>query len=584
MFEIPRNPAPLAAMSASSALGLSCLDHKLYALLAYRLSLPEEATTQRVREAATDMRRHLLALQYPKQLHVGSDTETDAPQGATFWREVSLEQGQNALHPDFMPIVGRILNGGDEADACDKKHFYGMPPLSCVSPHFLSLPLLLNFKGRALDRLKQAGVPAESAQRAAVTLADATLFTFASGIAILGMGLKISVPGSKRNSPLPAALLSECLYLLGHSPARGHPLQAVQVESRIILEHLEAGASIVFDAEQRYGARLLRPGEPEATLQEAGLLRRGLLHAAAPEGAKDKKALLFPHPIGETNLADLADLLLGIPTCDSFLERGTDGGASRLFTYAAAVFAEDATDTDLDRQAYRLSRRFGAEYQIEPDEVTTSVLRPFANIRHAMATQGGAVTVRSSDAEFVRNFANGAVPGAYLPLALLAYHEYQFLLELSQESAFLPEEGSPADDAKRIRALSHDMARFRLYFRFSHVSNIAHHNTVHRGWREALDLDRMVRELALDVNEADRVLARLENEAREKRWALWGAAIAFLSTFVLLRHAFEWIVSIKKELPEGEASSLPFAIAAFVIALIAGAVAYSKGPKPPEED
>ena len=172
-----------------------------------------------------------------------------------------------------------------------------------------------------------------------------------------------------------------------------------------------------------------------------GLLRARRLVCGLPRSQTEQTALLeknFP----SMNLAKFADALIGFggmavsaqannPNAsgskDGFQGITALGSRKhgRSFSFSSIQFASDQHSVDLIRSAYRLSRRFNIEYEIFDPDAHESVVQPFKNVVHSMATQGGAVTLHNNGASFLDHFISAAVVPTYFPLALVAYHEYQ---------------------------------------------------------------------------------------------------------------------------------------------------------------
>ena len=242
---------------------------------------------------------------------------------------------------------------------------------------------------------------------------------------------------------------------------------------------------------------------------------------------------------------------------DCLFEAGTFGAGKRLFSFSAMRLpaqgvsmlplpdqaqARHAVDRMEDYLAYRLASKFTEDYELLDPQVEKATLRTFANIRHCMTTQGASIVAESNGAEQIENFIMDMAKKSYLPLALVNIHEYFYLLGLAQESAIFPEFGIPAKQRKSLIKLRNDLAQFRLFYRFSHVSQMNHHNEVHRAWRSALALDALLNEAARDVAEADKLLERGFQNQREARWRWTGALVGGVAAYSVSHEVFESIL------------------------------------------
>lgn len=459
------------------------------------------------------------------------------------WKPVEREAARRSLNSDLLPLVDRLLHGSDVPylSRVDDATYAGHSPLVLLK-EALGGRFWIQPGPAATARMQRLGLAARAADLGAL-LDDVRLYTFASGIVLLAIDLRFFDLDDARPE-LPLALIEEAIYALGHPADRSDLMRAVSAERRTALEDLAAGDMVVVDSAAGHGVRKATAAEREAAAGQGPLQPRCLLRALhrSPEKqmvllARDRTAPLGLHEMAQA-LAGCAHQTGGescIPrSAKSFvgLREMPSRQHGRVFTFTAAVCDADAPGIALDEAAYRLSRRFTTDYALESGDIHRSVLRPFDNVFHAMATQGGALVVRSTGAQFVESFVNATARTTYIPLALVSYHEYLYLLHLTQGCAFVPDPARPEEDKQRIRDLRYQLAKFRLYFRFSHVSDISHHNQVHDAWRRALDLDRLLQDLSLDVREADQVLDRHHHEQQLRRWRLYGAAAGGLAGFI----------------------------------------------------
>ena len=194
--------------------------------------------------------------------------------------------------------------------------------------------------------------------------------------------------------------------------------------------------------------------------------------------------------------------------------------SARLFSYAA-VRIDDPGRTmsaeSLRLLCFRLSRRFDLKYRPAADELSSGTYLPFDTVAHGVATQGAAVVVANDGTEFLRSFLGDVFAKSYRSLGEICQHEYVYLVGLVQQSAFRPGQPPGEPDVKRLRSLIQSLARFRLYYQFSQISHMAHHNSVLALWRHALGLDRVEADLSRDAGEAHRLL---DDEVRQRQQAL----------------------------------------------------------------
>ena len=479
---------------------LACLDHRAFVLFTWRLPVPEDAGAEAMRRAA-DAVHHAL---------------TSGPPGAAQgpWQTVGRDESRKALHQDLLPVIDQILHGGPIPD--DPTLYHGHPALR-LRPDLLADVHLLSFGEAAQRRLARAGVRSPDA---AVRVDGATLYTFPTGLVIVAVGLRFSDPLSWART-VPAALALEALYALGHAADRGSLLATVDIDVRATLGDIAPGERVVLDAGAAFGARRWRSDDGEPTsgpLRPRRLLRIGAASVAAGVEAT-RRTLVFERGEPRSLVDIVGDWVAPQGKAPLWPAHSADHG--RLFTFFAGCYEGRLASDALPELAYRMSRRFGADYQPAPGAVAGAVLSTFENVCHAVSTQGAAVAVRDNGAPFIGGFVESAITPTYLPMAVVSCHEYMHLLRLTQGAARRVHEAKPKEDKDRLQWLRMALVEFRLYLRFSHISDIGHHNDVYAAWRRGLDLDRMLQDLTLDVREGEQVLARLHEEDEAHRAAFW---------------------------------------------------------------
>lgn len=521
----------VSATQPTSPLSAQCEDHRVF--LVQYVDLTEKPLAD------------------AKALSAAAQTLTDelcrVPEGAKHpvWLPVERDTARKSLHNDLLNVVNRILHGGDLADTGTSPgpgRFVGMPPLQLNPVQTQNACYAVDLNQAAQARLLKFGITARQVQ---IKVAGGTLYTFASGLVLMALELSFaSLDGA--DTALPAAMIMEGLYAVGHATDRSHGLRGIVAESRRLLEPVKVGDTVVLDSSQRYGARLKQAADDSA------MPARTLLSISG-DASQTAVPLRLVFETGETYqgvnellahwLKPHGDLASTSRYADALMQEKH----GRVFTYFAGVFEPGVGDEALAELAYRTSHRFGADYQIALADVAPHVARPFGNICHAVATQGASVAVRNTGVGFVEQFIGSAIRPTYLPLALIAYHEYLHLRSLTQACAIMPNEADPKTDKEHLQKLRAALVTFRLYLRFSHISDMAHHNTVYEAWRRAMGLDGMLDELALDVREGEEVLRRLHDEHKEQRaeyWRKWSTIGLALGATVLALHVGEAIASL----------------------------------------
>jgi hypothetical protein len=219
---------------------------------------------------------------------------------------------------------------------------------------------------------------------------------------------------------------------------------------------------------------------------------------------------------------------------------------NRLLTYSTVRFAANLPDNELFDFAFRLARRYHSEYGSSGEDLTLYSLRPFKEIMHFVAMEGGALILQEDPEnpgnDFIKRFIEGPVPSVYMPLALLTYHEFIWLLRITQDSAIPLNFNLPNhEQADKLQHMGRELLQFRLSYRFSHVSLISMHNQVYQKWREIFDLNEMLSQANVDVSEAEQYLQTLLAKERARQFrglsVFTTSALAFIATNTLMVEA-----------------------------------------------
>lgn len=251
------------------------------------------------------------------------------------------------------------------------------------------------------------------------------------------------------------------------------------------------------------------------------------------------------------------------------LHSSTDIGSSgrRLFSATYVQLATAPSPEAKRHFAIALARHYSDDYRVSDTIEGVRFVADFENVAHAVAMEGCATIVDPAPAspgaaDFVRNFKSGTFDRTYVPVMVLALHEFIALLYYSNDAKFWVASGSDnfskwvaqtkkpgAADAVAAQGVNRDAAfatlarlrdeviRFRLCYRFSHVSYVSMHNAVYSAMRDAWNLRQMLADLGQDTAEITTLLEERfgrQNARRVRIFGLIGAAgLAYISA-----HAF----------------------------------------------
>ena len=194
--------------------------------------------------------------------------------------------------------------------------------------------------------------------------------------------------------------------------------------------------------------------------------------------------------------------------------------AGRRVLYTALRVAPHETgegENDMALLAHRLCHRQTFDYRPNPAQLETGQLRPFANVRHAAAIEGGCTLIEADNSapESLRCIVRDRVRNTYLPLALVSFHAYFWLLSQTQ---VLPESSAAEDlhsEKEDLENLQARILNFRRIFHFPVASQISQHNEFHALWQSTLMIDRQLSMLA-ELSES------VSHMVQEKRVKLFG--------------------------------------------------------------
>ena len=216
-------------------------------------------------------------------------------------------------------------------------------------------------------------------------------------------------------------------------------------------------------------------------------------------------------------------------------------------TYTYLRLAAPVPRADADLLALHLARHYTTDHVVDADIRGLARIRTFATVGHVLSLEGATTIVTPMEPSgalpgFLEKFKEGTLRRHYVPIALLSFHEYCFLIDRTSRSVLNPEEEKNVNKTLATLArLRSDSLVFRVCFRFSQVSHITMHNELNWGFRESLGLDRMLREFAADVTEIEAFLRTVEeHKARTRLYAfsmIGGASLAALAGLSIFRES-----------------------------------------------
>lgn len=362
-------------------------------------------------------------------------------------------------------------------------------------------------------------------------------------------------------SQVPLKLSDDAINMLSGGKGKRGPCWAVRLSRSAVKRLAEAGhvaevLALDADAAQTISVLHFHIGDARVMmfgtgigmlllrLEFPGLAERAAHHAvpidylleanyalcrADPVGGGAGTATLFRYPSGKresqgattcshSGLGVLARALLSGHT--EHLPDGVEAIQwTKVFSYTAAQVDRPLREGEREQLATRLARKESRHYLPLPEAVQPGLYRPFAPLTHAVAIEGGAVLIEPdanghADPEFIAQFIKDTLPKAYLPVALWAYHDYLVLTDFANATQDGIDFHHPSRaDIDRLTAFRNRIYHYRFAFRFSQASTVSMHNDLFERWRNVLRLDKLLAEVAHDVDEAQ---AFLDADARER--------------------------------------------------------------------
>lgn len=480
-------------------------------LLVYPFSLDKELGLPLVQRPFASLEKLTVAdFQAALKCKVSSPLPVDKP----IWEPLVAAQAKKHLSPDLHAVVDRILHGGNASPGREINQ--GHLPFRLCSD-FLKDDFAIELPEAAANRLKKARAAFDGDRYIRFRFHDVHAYLFGTGIGLLTLELEIKPPMESQVF-VSTDLLLEGIYALSHPENRGQSILHGRLHKKIALENLEVGGlTHVVEASSsglsasgsdiRYGLKRCLGGSMDAVEP------RG--YTVLVKANIGEPCLVLQSGWMETiTIGSLAQALLGGVVSDN-------QDPARFFSFAYARVSDEVPAQARRELAFRLSGNYNSHYAVSAKDVIKKTQVVFNNIHFAATLQGGAVVVGAEGDETPNHllaYYQNAVRCSYIPLGILAYHEYLQLKHLLSNCAVPCATDDLELEAARIKLGRDRLLNFRLYYRFSHVSDMAHHNTIHGAWRSALSLDTMLQELSTDMSEADNVYMAAVKRRDELRW------------------------------------------------------------------
>lgn len=189
--------------------------------------------------------------------------------------------------------------------------------------------------------------------------------------------------------------------------------------------------------------------------------------------------------------------------------------ADRVFTATCLVWKGKPDPFELDKLMVQLGRHYTDDYKVHSGAGGIEFVRNFKNVTHVFCLEGASTAVSLGDyadgkaPEFLRNYLSNTFKSHYLPILMLAYHKYWFLVNATTNASIWAKSGEEKENIEHLRQVREKLTNFMLCFRFTYVSHISMHNDVNQALENSLGLDRLLTELHDDTSIMDAHLLRV---------------------------------------------------------------------------
>lgn len=257
-----------------------------------------------------------------------------------------------------------------------------------------------------------------------------------------------------------------------------------------------------------------------------------VVYLLSHNSSSSAEALSFEGETQRFSVANLASNLIASTGMVS-VDQINDKEWSRFFTYVAA--SVDKSDLLNDELAYRIAKRYTSSYSIEPERGKPAIFKPFGTVIHCSTLEGGSLIVdTSAKIAFLDNLLTNSVPHVYLPIALISYHEFSFLLRLSQEK-------SESVNEKILDEQRESLFVYRTQYRFSYLSLLEHHNDVYFLWKKAFGVDRLLDDVSADVALTEKEF----NSRTKKKFLIYSSFVSALAGAFIIKDLVELVKDVK---------------------------------------
>lgn len=179
----------------------------------------------------------------------------------------------------------------------------------------------------------------------------------------------------------------------------------------------------------------------------------------------------------------------------------------RALVYAfASINSDEISESEAKSFTAKLSRLLSKDYT---DSTTNDwpVCSPIGSVYHSASRDGAALVIRKTGAPFLDGFKEKGFEEAYYPIYLLITHERVLLATIAEDAANNASLSARLGiAAKLIEKLQYRLLSYRLFSRFTQISDTENHETVATFFRKQLALGLVESEVSRDIDQAVRYI------------------------------------------------------------------------------
>lgn len=187
-----------------------------------------------------------------------------------------------------------------------------------------------------------------------------------------------------------------------------------------------------------------------------------------------------------------------------------------VYTFAS-INSNELAESEAKLYAARLSRLLSNDYS-DSDAFDWPIFNPVGSVFHSASRDGAALVVRKTGVPFLDGFKQTGFEEAYYPIYLLISHEKILLATIAEDAADNSLMSARLGKAaKLIEILQYRLLSYRLFSRFTHLSDTENHEAFATYFRKQLALGSIESEVSRDIEQAVRYIDQKMRRRQDAR-------------------------------------------------------------------